>query len=256
MAYLQRHLIARLALIVGILLGNSLVRAAQPEETPVVFRMIAIGSAVTGLSYDLAPGKPVSVAAGGSSLSIPYKSPASGVVSFYREVPSTEPGGKPRRVPVTDARLGKGGPYLVVMSSPPGSTDTSRITAIVVDDSWEAHPVKTVRVFNFSRRHAAVQLESETAELASGQSQVFAYPAKRGSVRFKVALHESDGWILRVSCPQGILPNARSTIVMTDVVPTEDVPNPVDVNITNVFDHVPREKTQGQSPTVALNGTR
>lgn len=252
MAYTPRHLTLVFTALLGLLCVARAV--AQPaEEPPVLFRTIAIGSTVSGIFYEIAPGKLVAVSAGGSGLSQPYTSPRSGLISFFREVPSEEPGGKPRRVPVATARLGKGGPYLVVLESTADEAGRTVVNALAIDDSWDVHPLKTVRVFNFSRRAAAVNVEAETRELSTTQSHVFSYPAKKGAARFKVALKEESKWVLRVSCPQGVLPQARSTVLITDVAPTEENPNPVDVNVTNVFD---MSKPAAPTPvgSVALNG--
>lgn len=235
MAFTQRHLTTGLTLFFGLVAAAQ--THAQPEAEPsVLFRTIAVGTQVSGLFYEISPGKPVAVSAGGAALSVPYVSPASGELSFYRELPPEEPNGKPRRVPVAEVHLGKSGPYMVILTSAASSADSTTITPIVVDDSWSIHPLQTVRVFNFSKRHAAVMVAEETVEMDTNQSHVFSYPPKKGSFRFKVALVEANGWILRVSCPQGVIPDTRSTIVITDVVPTENEPHPVDVNITNVFD--------------------
>ena len=235
MAFTQRYLkpasLCLLSLSVALVL-----RAQQPLEKPVTFRAMAVGNSVSALLYELAPGKIVPLSAGSSDLSQPYASPPGGLVAFFREGPPERPGEKPKRIPIAKAQLGSGGPYLVVLSLPPTGSNGMSVETIVVDDSWTAHPMKTVRVFNFSKRRAALQVGADNQELVTGGSHVFPYPPGKGSILFKVALMEEQGWVLRTNCPQGIIPNTRSTVIITDVVPTVDEPNPVDINVANVFD--------------------
>lgn len=223
---------------IAVLVSGRVVFAQQPEEQPVLFRVISAGNTVTNLFYDLTPGKRVAVNASSSSLSSPYTCPATGLISFYREIPSDKPGEPPHKVAITEARLGKGGPYLIMLSYLEGGSNPLKMDSRVIDDSWVAHPNETLRVFNLSKRRAALQvnINSEMKELATNESHVFSYPRRKGSVSFKVALLEDGKWVFRLNSAQGILPNTRATIMMTDIDPTEETPNPMDINITNIFD--------------------
>ena len=235
MARSYRYLRPVLLLSSGFLAALVL-HAQQLSEKPVTFRAITVGDSVSALLYELSPGKIIPLSAGSSDLSQPYASPANGLVAFFREAPPEKPGEKAKRIPIAKAQLGNGGPYLVVLSLPPIGGNGMSVETTVVDDSWTAHPTKTVRVFNFSKHRAVLQVESENKELATTESHIFPYPAGKGSILFKVALMEEQGWVLRANCPQGIIPNTRSTIIITDVAPTKDEPNPTDINIANVFD--------------------
>lgn len=213
------------------------VYAQQPAEKPVFFRALSIGNSAVPLLYAPPGGGVVTVSARHSELSQSYISPPDGMLSFYREAPPEKPGDKPRRVPIADARLGKDGPYIVVLVPRPTSSDPFKTDVQVIDDSWVKHPSQTARVFNFSNRRAAVQVaNTTTVELNTGETHIFPYPSGKGYVILKVATMEEEGWTLRWNSPQGIVPDVRPTFVITDMLPTEEDPHPLGIDITNVFD--------------------
>jgi len=227
-----------LILLLALVLGQT--TQAQEPEKPVTFRAIAVGGAVSSLLYEMAPGKPVAVSAGGANLSRPYPRPPGGNLVFYREVPPAKPGDKPARVPLANAHLGNEGPYLVVLAGSHDRVDGPRVTVLVFDDSWLEHPMQTARVFNFSRRKTVLQVEGQTQELPTAEAHLFPYPAGKGAMDFKAAFQEENGWSLRVVSPRGVIPNTRLTVIITDVIPTPDEPNPTGVNVTDVFDFTPQ----------------
>jgi hypothetical protein len=210
---------------------------AQPEAPPATFRTLAFGADVSEVFYDL-HGKSVPIAAAAAGLSMPYEVPAGGRVVFYRLQPAETPEGKPRRVNVADADLGGSGPFLVFMAARPESPGGTWIQ--VVGDSWEIHPVDTIRLFNFSRRNVAVKIviKDLVAELAPGEERILPYVAK-GQFWLQAATKEAGGWIMRVSAPQVAPPTARITAIMFDQQPTPDRPVTHELDLVKYLDVAP-----------------
>jgi len=238
MAFIKRHL-TRIAAIVALLLtapGLTIPACAQQPapKPPVMFRTLALGASVADVFYDL-KSSAVSVAAGSSGFSSPYVAPEGGRVVFYRVLPPEKPDAKPRHVPVAEIQLGEGGPYLVLMIVDP---EAGAISTKVVDDSWTVHPVKTVRLFNFSRRQAMVKLGGEVVELPTTQSHIFPYPDGT-QVWLQAATKENETWVLRVGGPQVTLPKARSTVVLIDQPPSIERKNPFAVLVRNFVEFEP-----------------
>ncbi|HSI09892.1 MAG TPA: hypothetical protein VK985_14990 [Rariglobus sp.] len=238
MAYLERHLTPWLAMTVA-LLSSSLIKAQpEPEPPPVTFRTLALGlGSLADVFYDVAPGRPVSISATNSSFSAPYVAPKSGLVSIYRLVPPVPPETKPQRLPVAEARVGKGGPWLVLMV--PSSENPGQVGARVVDDSWEVHPVTTMRIFNFSKRKAGIKIDESTFELPSGESQIVKYPPNSDQVWVRAAMMDEHGWVIRVSGPQATIPKTRSTMILADGRPERDNPDTRGVTTSNLVDVAP-----------------
>lgn len=187
-------------------------------------------------------GRRVDVMAATGALSSLYTAPRDGVVSLYRIEPPVPPATEPRRVPVAEARLGAGGPWLVLMAAKSnGSLRTEEVRLMVVDDSWAAHPEGTARVFNFSRRPAMVMIAGATREIAPGASDLFSYGGGGDDQSWvKVAMREETGWMLRSSGPQATIPGTRSTLVLVDTPPSADDPDPRTLVISNLVDAAPR----------------
>jgi hypothetical protein len=207
-------------------------------EPPVLFRTLALAEVVSGIFYDDTRGRPVQLNAG-SGLSAPYTCPPDGVLSLYRQEPPVPPETTPRRVRVAETRLGKGGPWLLLLARLPGPAQTETVQVLALDDSWAAHPVGTMRVFNFSRRKALVKTGEETGELPVGGSRLFSYHGETDQSWVQVAMHEEDGWVLRAGGPQATIQKTRSTLVLADPPPTPVDPDPRTLLIRNLVEVAP-----------------
>jgi hypothetical protein len=242
MAITQRHLIIITVSLLGGLISPARLHGQTESKEPVVFRTLAIGNpeALSGLFYEQ-KGRPVQVRAGSTSLSPAYVCPPGGHLVLYRELPATTPDGVPQRVRMAEADFGDQGPYLLVLaakSSTAGSGATG-VMALPVRDSWDTHPAESVRIFNFSRRRAAVKLEADTVELATAESHVMPFPANARIFDLKVAVWENNAWMLASSNPPAIIPRTRLLMVITDTPPSPYNPHPVEVDINAVYDDSP-----------------
>ena len=226
-----------LALLAAALSGAS-------EEPPVLFRTLALGGTVEGVFYDVRPGKAVALSAVRGGFSSTYESPADGRVQIYRELPPVPPETVPRRVPVAEAQIGKGGPWLLMLIAPPETRpgEAFRVEARAVDDSWEVHPVKTIRVINYLKRRAraAVKIGESAVEVPAGQSQIFAYPGGQEESWVQVAVLEEEGWIMRASEPKATFAKTRSTLILSHAPPSPAEPSPRGVVISSLIEAAPR----------------
>ncbi len=215
---------------------------SQPEADntppPTVFRALAVGNTASGLLYDIAPRKPFTVEAGGMYLSRDYPTPVGGRVSFYRLLPPVPPDTTPRRSPVAELTLSPGGPYLLVLASTPDPVAPGMFQTQVFsyDDSWKEHPLQTTRMLNFSRRLIAAQFAGEVVELKPGESHIFPADISARAVPLKVARWEENRWVLKLRRLQGGVPNTRATLLISDVPPTPENPDPAEINLTHIFD--------------------
>ncbi len=234
MALSFRHLICAAVWVVPI--SHATAQAAPPGSPPAVFRTLSVDRPVSGLFYDHQD-RPIALSANGSTLSGAHRIPANGLVALYRRLPSEQPGGPERRVPVTEVRLTGEGPHFLLLSSTPDPTGPGnvRISALPVNASWEIHPIETIRVLNFSKRMAAVRVGESATELPSGTEKFFPYP-EGTKVWVKAAVKEPDGWVIRIGAPQAIIPGTRSLIVLGDAPPTEEDPEGRRLKIRNVID--------------------
>ena len=236
--------------ILGLLSLTAVCAQAEPAEPPVVFRTLALVRALDGVFYEDRPGHAIPLVASLSGFSAPYPCPANGLVQIYREEPPVPPETKPRRVPVAEARLGKGGPWLLLIISSPAGRRPPQVDLQVVDDSWTAHPVRTMRVLNYlkKRARAAVKIGGDTVELPAGGSYIFSYPGEAEESWVQVAVQEEDGWVLRSSEPKATFPQTRSTMVLSNAPPSPMDPDPRGVMVNSLIDAVP--------PAPAQNGGR
>jgi hypothetical protein len=216
-------------------------------EPPVLFRTLALGESIDGVFYEVRPGKAVALSAARGGFSSAYESPEGGRVQIYRELPPIAPETKPRRVPVAEAQLGKGGPWLLMLVTAPDrrSGESKRIQAVAMDDSWDVHPVRTIRVINYLkwRARAAVKIGESAVEVAAGQSHIFSYPDKNDESWVQVAVLEDEGWVMRASEPKATFAKTRSTLILSHAPPSREEPNPRGVVISSLIevDPLPRE---------------
>jgi hypothetical protein len=242
MAYLQRYLIAPTFLLLALCLCPPCASSQTEPPKPVMFRTLAVGNtaAVAGLRY-ADKGRTISLPAGSNSLSQPYPAPRSGHLVLFRELPPAAPGEPFRRIPVTEARLDADGPCLLVLTSFPDPADPGarKVTAIPVDDSWQVHPAETVRVFNFSRRNAALKIGPDTVELSPAQSHIARYPENSRVIDLKIAISDHGEWKLCSCSPQGIIPKTRMIVVITDEEPTPSNPFTREAEVNIIYDTAP-----------------
>lgn len=232
--------------------------SGAPEAPPVLFRTLALGGTVEGVFYDVSPGKAVALSAVRGGFSSTYESPVDGRVQIYRELPPIPPETTPRRVPLAQAQIGKGGPWLLMLIAPPETHDGEfiRLEAVAVDDSWEVHPVKTIRVINYlkHRARAAVKIGAAAVEVPATQSHIFPYPGSNDESWVQVAVLEEDGWTMRASEPKATFERTRSTLILTHAPPSPVEPNPRGVVISSLIEIEPRPPAP--AATVAQSARR
>lgn len=242
MRIFQYHILAPLLAVLAF--ASALSAQAEKPEPPVLFRTLALGESIEGVFYEVRPGKAVALSATRGGFSAAYESPADGRVRIYREFPPVPPETEPRRVPVAEAQLGKGGPWLLMLVTAPDnrSGESGRIRAIAVDDSWDVHPVKTIRVINYLKKNAraGVKIGGAAEEVPSGKSHIFAYPDEREEAWVQVAVLEQEGWIMRASEPQATFPRTRSTLILSHAPPSPAEPDPRGVVISSLIEIAPK----------------
>lgn len=247
-----------IALAAALAIPIARAQPAVPAEPSVLFRTLALGEAIDGVFYDLAPGKPVAISAARGGFSPPYESPRDGRVQIYRELPPVPPETKPRRVPVAEVQIGKGGPWLLMLvtSSDRRHGEPALMTAIAVDDSWDVHPVKTIRVINYlkHRARAAVKIGESAVEVPTGESHIFPYPGGNEESWVQVAVHEEEGWVMRASEPKATFPKTRSTLILSHAAPSPAEPDPRRVVISSLLEMAPKPPTP--AGWVAQSGRR
>lgn len=226
MAIAHRHLIH--AVFSLWLLGAFVARAqtvSPAEPPPPQFRVVSIAGVETFL-FDVDK-KPETLNAAAGSFSRLYPAPKNRDILFYREIPNTDPKLPPVRQPVAQARLPaqKPGPFLILLATnPPGSEFLYR--TLVIDQSLEAHPAGTYRVFNFSKRRLAVNLADTKMVIASGEHQSAPYPSTRKAWLQVAADEKADGWLLVSSSPHPVGGDSRTSIFLVDIAPSPADPNP------------------------------
>lgn len=226
-------------------LAASLPSLFAQNEDAVTFHTFCVNldGYVGGIFYDYR-GEKIAITANNVGLSGPYQSPPGGLVSLYRELPPVAPETKPRRVPVAEARLGSGGPWLLILSSTRNAAapEQPAISALAIDHSWEKHPVGMVRVFNFCPAVSAFQIVENAFELRPGEDQVVPFPNTELAQLFvKVAVKKDGQWRLQINRPQRIPPAdalVRLSWVLMEVPPDEDNPEPRYL-IRNLLENVP-----------------
>ncbi len=226
MALLLRYLICLPALF-----------AAATLSAAPIFRTFSLGGDVGGLFYE-DHGKPVALATSEAAFSTPYARPGGESLVLYRPTPPARPGEKPGRVAVATVGLPAGdAPLLLLLAADSAGTPATppRISAFVVDDSPEAHPINAFRVFNFSRRRTAVKLADSAGELPAGADKLFP-PVEGNRVWIQVAVVQNAGWKRVSAGPRVVVPGARPFIFLRDAQPSPDNPNPIGLIVRTVFD--------------------
>lgn len=241
MAYPRRNLISPRPLI-GVLtlcaglLAHGYAQAPSTATLPVTFRMLSLGAPVSKVYYDY-HGRPVRISAGSTSFSSPRRAEAGQKVDLYREVPAADPNAAPTRETLSSFQLGNGGPYLVFFDV--NANNRFDIRTHVVEDSWQEHPVGTMKIFNFSRRKTMVKVNDTIVELEPLETTQFNYSGER-QTWLQAAVWENGEWTLRTSSPQVTLPNTRSTLVLLDQPPSPDRPNTRELLLRNFFEQAPQ----------------
>ncbi len=225
MALAQRYLI-RVAFAVC-LLAVPFSRAQTPpptEPAPTQFRVVSIAGVETFL-FDVEKKKEMLSAAAGSFSRL-YPAPKNREVLFYREVPHPDPQRQPVKTPVARAKLpAQPGPFLILLVKNPPGAELAYQTA-VFDQSLDAHPASTYRVFNFSKRRLAVNIADTQMVLPTHEHQTAPYPATRKAWLQVAADEQPDGWLLVSSSPHPVGTNSRTTIFLVDIAPSALDPNP------------------------------
>lgn len=210
-------------LFLGLLNVSGLRAQPATPAADVLFRVVCVDvyGSVGELFYDY-KGAKIPFAATEGVLSQPYRSPPSGTVSLYRELPPLPPSTLPRREPVADVTLGAPGPWLVFLSNAPGRG----LRALAVEQTWETHPAGTVRIFNFCGSEINLQAGDRQARLAPAAFATVPYPPSP-QTWLKVAINTPDqGWQLRTSTPQRVIPGTRATWILLERPPTLETPEP------------------------------
>lgn len=242
MALSRRNLIQALAYTCMALLSSSVSFAQSASELTQSFRTLGVRRAAPTLFYNIGS-EEIPLFAGDSSLSGKYKAPKSGVLELYCYVPAAEPELPPVKVILAETKLPGPSENFVLIASAANEesvTGAPSIAVRAVDASLEAHPLDTIRVFNFSKRRTATKVGETFAEIPSGGDAFFDFP-EGNKVWVQIAAYEGieTGWKLRNGGPKAIFPDTRSLIILSDAYPSESDPKGERLNLRNVIDSNP-----------------
>lgn len=229
MALPQRNLIATALAWLGWFCASLV---AQPAAEPASFRVVSLVE-TAALFYDAGPAK-TRINAGIDAFSTLHSAPASREIVLYTEIPAPEPGRPPVKQPLARTRLPAAslGPFLVVLY--PGGVSGLKFDSFAIDQSLDAHPAQTYRVFNFSKRQLAVNLADQNLLLAPRESGRVPYPNDRKAWIKVAASTAGNDWLLVRSSSHPVGPGTRTCVFLMDIPPTEDVPNPTGVVIRRI----------------------
>jgi len=214
---------------------------SSAEESKATFRTLSLIAPINDLLYDY-EGEVIPVRARTSSFSSEYSLPKSGDLVFYRMLPPAEGEAEPQRLTVAEIKLDKVTGSLFIFMTEPSKTP-NQIKTFIAQDSWEAHPLETIQIFNLSERHTMVKLdtEGEVKLLGPGESAIYPYP-ESGSKQalLNVATREGDNeWELRIGGPQLTQQGTRSTLALVDEQATAERPLTEDLFIRKLIERAP-----------------
>ncbi|CAM3099428.1 hypothetical protein [Rariglobus hedericola] len=246
MALLQRNLI--LGLVAFLCLAVAPTRAAPSAQSwPNTFKAIIIARDLTvigDLYYDVGKTQ-VLFSASTQRLSRAYPVPPDRKIEIYRLQPAVPPEITPTKVPVAEITFTEGGPWLVLMAAAQTAGVTTRIQPQVIDASLNAHPQRTVRIYNFSQDAMAISAGDERFSLTRGQARLVSYPnSTTPALWLKCAVPKVDDWSLEISSAQTIVPgNTRALWLLYDQPGTPENPQS-SIAIRNLVEPLPEpEKT-------------
>lgn len=222
-------------------------RVYAQQSADKTFRTLAVRRAAPKIFYNNGD-KEVQLFAGDTALSGAYDAPPSGKIEVYCYTPAKDPQLPPVKVNLAEAQLSDSKENLLLISTTTDESATNNgtpeIQLLAIDASLDAHPLNTVRVFNFSQRKTAAKIADEFEVIPSGGDFIFQLPEDT-KMWVKIAAYEGTdtGWKLRNGGPKAIFPNTRSIIVLSDAYPSEEDPEGKRINLRNVIDRTPPVST-------------
>ncbi len=225
MAFAQRYLILAILGLMPPAAAPSRAQSPVAAEPAPQFRVAAMSGLAT-FFFDVDKKKEELNACVGSFSRL-YPAPKSREIMFYTEVPNTDPKLPPVKVPLAKAILPaqNPGPFLILLNKNPAGAEL-KFSALVIDNSLEAYPDNTYRIFNFSKRRLAVHVADKNLILATGQNEKAPYPDTRKAWLQVAADEKEAGWLLVSSSAQPVGTNSRTTIFLVDIAPSVRDPDP------------------------------
>jgi len=207
--------------------------AEQPERT---FAVTLIASGTRRLHYADTEGEHTILPPGRARTSERHPYRGSSPIRFYewREGPDGEQVKHVLAEASFDASLDD---MLVLLH--PGDAQWQRVRSFVLDDSAEAFPPNSVRVFNISLYPLACAINDERFQLGRQEQQRVRVDDGAAMLRWKIAARIRSEWKLVRSSVSQFLPGMRQLIVVNvqsdedgalqlDIFPLYDRPEPTD----------------------------
>lgn len=231
MAYQRRSLIC---ILLGLVCAPFI--HGQQEDAPVQFRLLTMSDVAT-LLYEV-DGEETELYATSGAFSPYYNAPANGLIELYKKQPSPKAGQPDIKVNLAEIKLPEGpGPFMVVLREKENSGQLA-YDWVAYDSSLDAHPPRSYRTINLSKRRMAVRLANQDSLIDPGETSIVDYPAER-KVWLKVAVNSpEDGWIKVVSSPRMVDVNSRKTFLLVDLPPTDREAEPLGIVVREISEQI------------------
>lgn len=113
-------------------------------------------------------------------------------------------------VPVAEVALPEGATSALVVLAPAAEGSALPLQGMAIDQSFEAHPLDTLRIVNFSNQTLAVRVGEESALIKPREESRFAFPAAgRPHLPVEVAVQTAEGWKMVQRSLQPMPPGRR-----------------------------------------------
>ncbi|MFA6289517.1 MAG: hypothetical protein WC661_19215 [Opitutaceae bacterium] len=152
----------------------------------------------------------------GSGITFPRH--GSTVVIFRRQLVE----GEQRTVILARAEVPQAQEQVIILLAPAPAGSAQPFQSRVLDDSPDAHPAETIRLFNYSSRFLALRIGQETFNGAPGSERLFSY-TKAGAPRifFQLAAQTDDGWKMVRRYLQAVPKGRRLLCIVRDGRPVQ-----------------------------------
>ncbi|MFA6959866.1 MAG: hypothetical protein WC205_03835 [Opitutaceae bacterium] len=118
------------------------------------------------------------------------------------------------------------------------SAGTLRYSGRWIDDSSEAHPVNTVRLYNFTGRMLMYQSGSESNQVSFGEPQLIPFATGVRQIPFRLAALRDGHWKLAAATRLPVRKNYRVHVIVRDGTAEDQLVNSY-VDLLLVHDYVP-----------------